>query len=509
MDTIIDNNGILRSRLRVGDIFLFNALEKCWDIALNEWLAAIPPDDGSFNSFPHLRNIEKYLNQIVDVHEKTTVNKISVLSSVEIYLLLSSVLFHDIGKWQKSNEHGFESYISIKEHYSSYGIPSMELANSISLICLYHEPTTEKSKNKLIDKLTTTIIDPYGPIREKFIAALLTLADRMDSAYNRIYPPYLNSNQLGGKSLFRRMIRGIYIDSESKTIKTIVNSEEYKDDQHYIYIKNNHQNNKWRQVINARQKKKEGKDKSRVRYKLIDIEKAYSMKEIEKILAAKLTKNLVVRCKKSIEVGKSSLINLKYPLFYRMLSNEFFLIMPSSGKRKKGIIITRQLTLSLIFSNVLKCIIDLERIENNLASGGIYIKSWLVEINEHLFNQRLQETFEPILSKEYLTYVTNGMWNLSTQVFGYSSFTYDELASYISETNIEKVRKAVRRISIIDISNKRQKSLSIFSYPEKWSWKKDASKNGCNIMRLNELLDKIEKLGEPRQYGLIEKTNKG
>jgi hypothetical protein len=99
--------GRLRKILRETIPELADALERSWTIALDEWLAAMSPSSDSFNSYPHLRNHEKHLERIWLAYERHHgASAPPLLSPVEIYVMLSSILFHDIGRTLTSTDHG-------------------------------------------------------------------------------------------------------------------------------------------------------------------------------------------------------------------------------------------------------------------------------------------------------------------------------------------------------------------------------------------------------------------
>ena len=54
----------LRDQLRENQPELFEAFLRSWQIAQNEWLPALAPSSDSFNSYPHLRNLEGYLDHV-------------------------------------------------------------------------------------------------------------------------------------------------------------------------------------------------------------------------------------------------------------------------------------------------------------------------------------------------------------------------------------------------------------------------------------------------------------
>lgn len=214
---------LLRKILRDSIPELADALERSWTIALDEWLAAIGPQKDSFNAYPHLRNHEKHLERIWSAHEKHHGPSTgSLLSPIEIYVMLSSTLFHDIGRTRTSNDHGETSQVIIKKHRAALGIPSDALAEVIARISRFHDLPPGKMPLEL-SKLSTTSIDPYGEIRQSTIAALLTLIDYMDGTVTRVTPSYIrDSDEVGPVGAFRRVIRNVEIDFEGQMVKVVL-----------------------------------------------------------------------------------------------------------------------------------------------------------------------------------------------------------------------------------------------------------------------------------------------
>src|SRR5271157_4248421 len=111
-------SGVLRGRLRESAPALYAYFERSWTIAQEEWLQAVSLNYGSNNSYSHLRNIENHLDQVVlgfEAMPNTTFTE--RLSSFELYMLLSAVLFHDFGRTQpgtKEPGHGAERLLSKK-----------------------------------------------------------------------------------------------------------------------------------------------------------------------------------------------------------------------------------------------------------------------------------------------------------------------------------------------------------------------------------------------------------
>ena len=102
-----------------------------------------------------------------------------------------------------------------------------------------------------------------------------------------------------------------------------------------------------------------------------------------------------------------------------------------------------------------------------LSRLGIYINSWLLYHKGHLYNFLGEETYEPIYSKDYLKNVAKSMWKLSTKIFGAANFSYLTLASVVGDTDVEKVKRAVKRISII--ADNEYKNI-IWYDEQNWRW---------------------------------------
>lgn len=233
----------VRDRLKELDHKLYESLMRSHEIAWNEWLPALSVKHDSYNSFPHIRNLEMYLDTVVQAYEENNKREFFI-SAVEIYIILASILFHDIGKVTSSDKHASESSLIIcgksellklpgepkktnHKVWASLGIPSFELALSIGRICEYHDIEKEKDKDKknnLKKTLATICIDAYGEVRQKALASLLMLLDHLDSAHTRIMPEYLTgSGEVKVVGAFRRVITGVYIDLKTNIVRTVLN----------------------------------------------------------------------------------------------------------------------------------------------------------------------------------------------------------------------------------------------------------------------------------------------
>ncbi|MBN2441479.1 MAG: hypothetical protein JXJ04_09030, partial [Spirochaetales bacterium] len=150
----------------------------------------------------------------------------------------------------------------------------------------------------------------------------------------------------------------------------------------------------------------------------------------------------------------------------------------------------------------------LEDIKNNLIALGIPFYAWVIDYEGHLYNRIGQETYEPIFHTEYLKDVAKAMWQLSKGIFGKSFFTYENLADEMRESDIELIKLALRRISIIindkeiltDSGEKKQEAVLAGDFNWKWivtNGNENSEKNECVCMSLKDVIEIIENLGEP------------
>lgn len=217
---------VLRERLRASIPELADALERCWDIAFDEWLPAMSPSSDSYNAYPHLRNHEKHLERICGAYERHHgPDAPPLLSPVELYVMLSAILFHDIGRTRTSDHHGEVSKVLLEGHRADLGIPSDALAAVIARISRFHDLPPSEMESEL-HRMSTTSIDPYGEIREDGCAALLTLIDYMDGTVTRVVPQYIKSwANLAPVGAFRRVIRDVEVDLEGQMVKVVLGDD--------------------------------------------------------------------------------------------------------------------------------------------------------------------------------------------------------------------------------------------------------------------------------------------
>lgn len=386
---------LLRERLKVDCPELWHALEHSWEVATTRWLPRVDSASSSesFNSYPHIKNLETHLDRIVVAYEQyqTATRESAVtfaFSPVETYVICAAILFHDMGRMKESDDHGrnTKEILLGEGRYAELGIPSIELAEPVADICEFH---TARPLNST--RLLSTAVHPYGIVRTHELAALLLLVDEMDDTFNRTLLSCLEV-QSDTKAQFRRVIREVYLDPRRQTIFTVLDS------------RNDH---------------------------LFEVHK--------KVLRDKAA-----------------------------------------------------------------C---LQSIRDDLARVGVCINGWCLEYDEHLYDENGKETHEACFYPGYLDEVISQMWDLSTQIIGKASFTYENLAAAMREKDIEKMRIAVRRLAIMARSHgaKDEFDVGIWAGTDHWKWlmRRDSDTH-CVFVSPLEILGKQQSLAQSKACPTLE-----
>ncbi len=498
--------GILRTRLAETAPELHAALEQSWKRALEEWLPAIGTSLDSFNSYPHLRNIEAHLDQVVTSFEALPAAKGRLhLRPVELYVLLSCVLYHDVGRVRDNDNHPYISWKMLRAKYGNYGIPSSELARCISSVSIAHDPPPNWPH-----RLHDIAIDPYGEVRQRPLGALLALADHMDASYTRAVPEYLKSSgELQAKGRFRRGIRAVLADCEAQMVKValvdFLPTKQTKAPEaiHYHFVKEKELLKEWgldpkvvKKAIEDAKKTKQSMSVAASNDWIINL--LTERKDIATRIAERIKRpiglfalkpltlwaNLPDRIEKlQLEEDLKKLCQQPpSSLFFSTLGILDWLVIfglmyaspASDDKNAKNAApeldptLSRETIAALCRDSRANNIV-LAQIREHLAVLGIPLRGWLVEHQEHLYDNHGFESFEPILDHDFLERVVEGMWNLSVRTFGCSTFKYEELAAEIREPNTIKTRRAVRRLSIA--IRKRGAPDFIWVGENQWCWR--------------------------------------
>ena len=123
---------ILKDREEKNETTLYSSLVEIEKAALESWSNQLGEKNGSYNGIPHLKGVELLFNNAVPDMLKKEFN------STEIFLLLSSVLLHDIGKLFKTDKHATSSAIYIQENWAFLKIPSKQYSRWIAILSCSH-----------------------------------------------------------------------------------------------------------------------------------------------------------------------------------------------------------------------------------------------------------------------------------------------------------------------------------------------------------------------------------
>ncbi len=231
---------------------LLSSLIEMEKTALDSWTNQLGETYGSYNGYPHQKNVENNLNNSVpDILKKQ-------FSPTEIFLLLASVLLHDIGKIfpdkndktdpESKNQHSFYSAVYIQQHWPFLKIPSIQYSRWLAILscshcwdnpipspCKYKDKCTLVCKSESYSELDVIYESTDGIIRLKWLAALLRMADEVDNIQTRAVDEELSESV---KNLsWRRLINLIVFDKEGECIKLrMLTLENLVDQTSYQYI---------------------------------------------------------------------------------------------------------------------------------------------------------------------------------------------------------------------------------------------------------------------------------
>ena len=453
--------GALRQRLKESAPELEAALEHSWKIALEQWLPAISTSRGSHSGAPHLWNVENHLDQVVLGFEQIPSCRDRMrLRPAEIYVLLSGVLFHDLGRVKGDRGHADASKTLLEAHYAAFGIPSLELARVLGQLVARHGPERDPS-GRAAPTLHEVVLDPYGPLRLRPLGALIVLADCMDSAHTRAGGEHLLETGDGPnsfKALFRSRIRGIEVDHGAGLVRTVLSDEGYGE------------SHAW-----------EGGDKD-------TSGSSPTEAEVESVLDPN-AEQFPPLAQWALQPGRDGLPPAAL-LQERFTGRYGYEPVEQAGRayahpwqdwgivraepkpkpsrlcgltwrdwciirgkyrvgERRGEDVNLGTQLALAMSDTRASAARLQQIRADLSAIGMPLAAWCIECQEHLYDTWGRETYEPIFDPHYLSTTADAMWSLATGVFGWSVFTYEELASMIGEPDPTMVRRAARRIAIL------------------------------------------------------------
>jgi len=482
----------LRNLLKAQCPELSEALERSWKIALDQWLPAISPSSSSFNTYPHLRNIEACLDSIITTFTPRSVGASECfLNPLEIYVLLAAVLFHDIGRVQEEAavkstlKHAVFSRQTVVSNFAQLGIPGRELAGVIGDIALQHDPSGDTPVN-----LPETAIGPYGRLRRQPLAALLILADHMDDAYSRTLPVYLHpAQEVEIKGAFRREVLAVQTDPKSRLVLTVL-SHEFPTipDKTESWMKPSYKRVEGVPALPTLSSRKKSPDLiARIYRRLSDAfeKRRKSDKGFDKYDAIKRAGFTPLGTTDDLNARNRFVSEGKY--IVNRTNDEIRIWPPGS-------------LLAVVLGDLKKNRDKLKDEKADLAAIGVNLADWLVEYQGHLYDTEGQETIEPVLNIEYLKEVTRAMWQLTAGVFAQGLFSYEELASEVGDYDLQRIKLAARRVAILTeekIGKVSSDEYSAFQVLDnRWRW--PFTKNLSHVL-MEEVFKALDTLPNPSQ----------
>lgn len=187
--------------------------------AEDEWVHLLKPDHGSHSGLIHLRNVERDADKLIPLPLK------ECFSDGEIFVLLASVLLHDLGRILPDRErstdpnepefcllaqspgtpcndkrrnvkeqktHACRSCYLIREQWPHFGLPDEQVAQLCAVVTFCHQldgrpdPNSEcYGQQACAHDFANTSLEPYGPIRVPLLAAVLRIADETEDSWTR------------------------------------------------------------------------------------------------------------------------------------------------------------------------------------------------------------------------------------------------------------------------------------------------------------------------------------
>ncbi|RJQ63773.1 MAG: hypothetical protein C4530_03025 [Desulfobacteraceae bacterium] len=175
------------------------------------WVPILGQDSGSHSGAVHIKGVEQQISSLLCRAGGVK------LSPVEAFVLLTAILYHDIGRVIKSDKdkmdesvkndelgkiyrksfenssfphHALVSAIHILMEWKNLQIIDQQLAKCIAIVCAAHDQNTaiELRRGELLKDI---FLDQYGSIRIGWLSALLALGDDLDNSYHRAIPIWM------------------------------------------------------------------------------------------------------------------------------------------------------------------------------------------------------------------------------------------------------------------------------------------------------------------------------
>ena len=202
----------LREILLNRNIGLYNLLERN-EFKIESRIEKLKKDFPQYtdHSYPHYKSIENFLDQFIPEERKDE------FLGEEIFILLSSALFHDIGMITETFEveniedirkkHADISAKYVYENKEEFGF-NHQLAKIISNICKVH-----REPQDLLSNIEEMDVYEDLKIRTQFLGALLNLSDAFDIQTQRSIISKIVGDLSSNRWQYNELIMSVYVDS--------------------------------------------------------------------------------------------------------------------------------------------------------------------------------------------------------------------------------------------------------------------------------------------------------
>ncbi len=241
---------LLRQYEDEGRTDLYSAYNRMYAEALSSWLPQLGAAEGAHQGIPHIANVEAHIEAAIPEGVKKN------LIPTELFLLLASILLHDIGKIRAEGEndaptkgHAKLSCLEIQEQWPYLRIPRRRLAKWCAILACSHAWKTPKPPSGCefragngcdfhcepgrFSDLSLTPDTEEGRVRLAWIASLLRLGDEVDNKETRAIVHWLrevpvrrcdaedkeNARKTHGAKEWRGQIQWIDFDAVGQCIR--------------------------------------------------------------------------------------------------------------------------------------------------------------------------------------------------------------------------------------------------------------------------------------------------
>lgn len=192
---------IIKNREEQGNTDYYSSFLKMEKHAQKTWLPSMAVNKSILNSYPHLVNVEALADKLVPDKIKNS------LTSLEIFVLLSSILLHDVKKVTENDieHHSKTGCVHIAENWYKYYIPEKRMGHWISeIVCSHGWPVNsfnhqenvcskkneckiyENNNNPTECKVKYSFTSDHGTIHLDWIAAILRICDEVENHASRV-----------------------------------------------------------------------------------------------------------------------------------------------------------------------------------------------------------------------------------------------------------------------------------------------------------------------------------